>query len=421
MTGWLPTHTLLRAGLASVTVALAAVLLGRPDLLVLVAAPALHAALAVVRRPSRAPRWQSAPRHASLREGQATVVRTSLADADGADHALVALAPQAWTATSPASGVVAARVVGPGAEVDVALRSTRWGQRSVGQGRAAVWSHWGGYRHGPVPLAPTTLTTLPVPGAFDASAPAPHPLGVVGAHLARRTGSGSEFAGIRPFAVGDRLRRLHWPVSLRTGTLHVTTTVADEDTSVLLLVDASVDLGGAAAPDEAASSLDVAVRAAAAVAEHHLRLGDRVGLRVLGAARNHVVPARAGRAHLRRLLDTLARVSPGKGGAAAGHVPAGAVVVVLSPMLAEAAVATTTALARRGLDVVVVDTLPDAVGFDEPTRRLAWRLRRLEREATLTHLERAGIPVVAWRGPGTLDEVLRRLARRAGAPKAVRR
>jgi hypothetical protein len=37
----------------------------------------------------------------------------------------------------------------------------------------------------------------------------------------------------------------------------------------------------------------------------------------------------------------------------------------------------------------------------------------LQRLATL------GCPVVAWRGPGTIDDVLRRLARRAGRPRVV--
>jgi hypothetical protein len=47
-------------------------------------------------------------------------------------------------------------------------------------------------------------------------------------------------------------------------------------------------------------------------------------------------------------------------------------------------------------------------------------MRLLERRALLGRAERSGIPVVAWRGPGTLDEVLRRLRRRGPVP-AVRR
>ena len=71
---------------------------------------------------------------------------------------------------------------------------------------------------------------------------------------------------------------MQWRVSLRTGTLHVTSTLAEEDSSILLVVDAVVDLGVGRGIHGSASSLDVAVRAAGAVAEHYLRRGDRVGL-----------------------------------------------------------------------------------------------------------------------------------------------
>jgi hypothetical protein len=76
------------------------------------------------------------------------------------------------------------------------------------------------------------------------------------------------------------------------------------------------------------------------------------------------------------------------------------------------------------LPVLVVDTLPDQVGAlapadtDPQVADLAWRLRRTEREQFLTALAREGCPVVKWRGPGTLDDVLFRLARRAQLPQA---
>ena len=44
-----------------------------------------------------------------------------------------------------------------------------------------------------------------------------------------------------------------------------------------------------------------------------------------------------------------------------------------------------------------------------------------ERDQVLAGLAALGCPVIPWRGPGTLDGVLRRLARRAGAPRAVAR
>ena len=197
---------------------------------------------------------------------------------------------------------------------------------------------------------------------------------------------------------------------------------------MMLLVDSGVEVGVSGGIHGAASTLDVAVRAAGAVAEHYLIRGDRVGLRVLGSTGRNAVHTAAGRRHLRRVLDTLARVVPGENRDLDPHrmrfqVPAGSIVLVFSPMLSQAAVVVTTTLASRGLDVVVVDCLhPDiVVGADDARTALAWRMRVLEREALLARVQRAGIPVVVWRGRGTLDEVLRRLGRRATLPTAVRR
>ncbi len=425
---WRPTHGLVRAGLASVAAALAAVVLRRPDRLGLGAPLLAYAAVAAVRRPAAVPAVSSTLLHPTVREGEATVSRTRLRGSGAAEHAVVALSPHPWTAFAPAAGAAATTPRRPCPEValDVAVGALRWGRRPAGNGVAALTSTWGGYRWGPTAFGPTWLTALPTPGTFDVAAPAPHPIGLVGTNPARRPGEGTELAGIRPFAVGDRLRRVNWRVSLRTGDLHVTSTLAEEDSSVLLLVDAAVEIGDSGGVRGSASSLDVAVRAAGAVAEHYLRRGDRVGLRVLGPARHRGVPTAAGRRHLRRILDTLARVVPGEDlhgdlRRMRFDVPAGAVVLVFSPMLSRRVLVATTTLARRGISVVVVDCLPERVDFDDPRLRLAWRLRRLEREALLESVARAGIPVVAWRGPGTLDEVLRRLGRRATLPTLVRR
>jgi len=97
----------------------------------------------------------------------------------------------------------------------------------------------------------------------------------------------------------------------------------------------------------------------------------------------------------------------------------GTVVFVLSPMLSTAMGTATASLALRGLPVVVIDTLPPDAGphvpsgVDPAVARLAWRMRRLERERVLAGLASIGAPVIAWRGPGTVDDVVRRLARRA--------
>jgi hypothetical protein len=71
--------------------------------------------------------------------------------------------------------------------------------------------------------------------------------------------------------------------------------------------------------------------------------------------------------------------------------------------------------------VLVVDTMPEDIATvtPEPARALAWRIRLLERASDVDRLQREGVPVVPWRGPGSLDIVLRDLNRRASAPRLV--
>jgi hypothetical protein len=423
---------LVRAAATSTALVVLALIAGRPDLLVLVAPLLVHTVAGFLGRPptgeNAVPTVRTRLDAELLREGEGTTLRVELARAAAVEHVVLALRPRRWVATRPANGLVAR--FSPAAEsastLTLPIASLRWGRRPVGDGLMGATTGWGGYEWGPVAVPARTITTWPMPGLFDSRVAAPHPVGLVGAHPSRRRGDGYELDSVRPFQPGDRLRRVQWPVSLRTGTLHVASTRAEQDASVLLLVDGGVEVGTSGGTNGAPSSLDVAVRAAGAVAEHHLTRGDRVGVRVLGSRADLSVPVSAGRPHLRRVLETLARVVPGEERDLPERmrfrVPAGAVVIVFSPMLSPISVAATTTLASRGLDVVVVDCLPDDVdiGGDDATR-LAWRIRLLERRAMLARAEHSGISVVRWRGPGTLDEVLRRLQRRMAVPTVGRR
>jgi uncharacterized protein (DUF58 family) len=304
----------------------------------------------------------------------------------------------------------------------VGLRSTRWGRRTVGPVALTATSAWGAFRWMLID-ASRQLTTLPLPAVFDSNAPVMHSNGLVGLSRSSRAGDGSEFASIRPFQVGDRLRRIHWPRSLRAGTLHVTSTWADQDSHVVLVIDATGDIGTSGGVDGDASSLDITMRAAGAIAEHHLRRGDRVSLRVLGSTGMASVSPASGRNQLRRVLEALALVAPGLGPGAPLHIPAEAVVIMLSPLATSMSLERAVTLARHGHTVVVVDTLPDRVvdDADDDTTRLAWRIRLLEREREVRTVQELGVPVMAWRGPGSLDQFLRDVTRRAAAPRMSRR
>ncbi len=428
MTRWWPTAALSRALVVSGLGIGGAVLLGEPVALVLVAPLVLHAALALAARPVRQPVVTSRVDHVSLHEGQGTTSRLVVSDADDAEQVTRTVAVAAHVATHPADGRVS-RLVSDGLPV-LEISPRRWGRRVLGLERVAFSTRWAGYRWGPVTLGGIQMQVLPEPTAYTSRAETPQPKGLVGAHRSARVGSGTEFSGIREFQPGDRLRRINWRISSRTGTLHATTTRAEEDAGVLLVVDAVADHGRSGGVDGAASSLDLTVRAAAALAEHAVRRGDRVALRVVGGS-GRQVRFGSGWVHLRRLLHALSEIQSGTEGhrslATRARVPLrateGTTVVLLTPMLTDAIANVAAATARRGLPTLVIDTLPPDTepalpdDADPQLAALAWRMRKVEREQVLAGLGGLGCPVVAWSGPGTLDEVLHRLVRRARLPR----
>ena len=406
---WRPTGALGRAIVTAATAVAVALLIGDPALLVLAAPFVALATLGLWHRPTRVPQLASRIDHVSLHEGQGTTSRLTVTGADDAEYLIRAAGQPPYVAMRPHGGRVGALLDGPdGPAPTVELSPRRWGRRFVGEEKVALMTPWAGYRFGPVPLGGLQIRVLPALAAYDSRADAPQPVGLVGAHRSQRPGGGTELAGIRPFAPGDRLRRINWRVSLRSRELHVVSTRAEEDTGVLLVVDALADHGASGGIDGAASSLDLSVRAASAIAEHHVRSGDRVALRVVGRGRE-LVGYGTGARHLRRLQHTLAGVRPGEvteseAGALQLGVTGGTVVIVLSPMLAESIGAVAATLTRRGVPVLVVDTLPVDVrpgvaeGTDLDLAAFAWRMRALERTVVLQRLAALGCPVVAVAG-----------------------
>ena len=407
--------------------AIGAVLLRRPDLMVLAAPLLVIAVWSAWLRPSADPVVTERLGHDTVREGEATTWHIDVRTEGRAEDVGAVLAAPPFSTLEPEAGALCTAVDGEDVSLALTVRSTRWGRRVIGPARVTATSAWAAYRF-TVPGSPArTLTTLPLPAVFDSGAPPVHAAGLVGLVRSGRPGDGREFASVRPFQVGDRLRRVHWPRSLRTGTLHVTSTWSDQDSHVVIVVDALNDLGQSGGVDGAASSLDVTVRAAGAIAEHHLHRGDRVALHIVGARGVMRVPVATGSSHLRRVLDALASIEPGSDlqDRALRHlaIPAEALVVMLSPLISPVALQRAYTLATRGLTVVVVDTLPPGVAEDDPDDPflgLAWRIRLLERDRELRRIQQVGIPVVKWRGPGSLDQVLRDLHRHSSKPRLVR-
>jgi uncharacterized protein (DUF58 family) len=280
--------------------------------------------------------------------------------------------------------------------------------------------------YGPVRSEERRALVLPSVVAVQPGPAPPRPASTVGGHRTRRPGEGSELLDIREFVPGDRVRRIDWRVTARRGQLHVRRTAVDADADVALCLDTRYEVGTDSArwarpPDDptatrrAGGSLDLTVRAAVALAAAHLRHGDRVA--VLDLAQPHAsMRAGAGRRQLTRIRLRLARTltdrAAGRIALRASAIPAGAVVVVISPWLDDPIAELALTVHRRGAQVVALDVLPEPVRPDtsRPGGPEALRIVLAERHDRLAALTRAGVPVLRWE-PGVMGLLLHRIAR----------
>jgi uncharacterized protein (DUF58 family) len=424
---WTATPALSTAVGASAVLLLAAVLLGRQDLLVLGLPLLVGSVLPLARRAHRWPSVALSVGTSSLLEGQSTTLCQRISAPDGLDVVRSRVELRGWLEL-PDGGSDVCTTVAAGESVELVhrLASTRWGRGSVGGARLSATTAHGLLQASVASTDSLPISTVPLRAGFNATELVPSAAGIVGAHRSRRVGEGVDLAGVRPFAVGDRLRRINWPVSMRTGDLHVTATYSDRDTEVVLVLDTSVDVGRSAGIAGTASNLDIAVRAAASIAEHYLRHGDRVGVLNLGRV-GRPIRSRTGRAQLFAIIDLLLDVKAGPVAEVAvsralARISDHALVIVLSPMLGSEVANGAAGLARAGRSVVLIDTLPADVELTERDSwtELAWRLALLERDNLAGALTVFGVPVVPWLGSGSLDQVLIGLSRTARAVKVRR-
>lgn len=425
---WQPTAALARVTVLPIGLALLAVLARRPDLLVL-AAPLALAALALTGRPPGRPDARLTAPTDVVAEGDDVRVTLAVHGAAGAQTAAFRLRTADWVRPARQHEVtVVARPPAVGSlAVDARLVAARWGRSDVGPGVLVLSACGGLLRAGPDRVPARRIRVLPLSARYDSSPLVPRARDAVGLHRSSRLGEGSELAGIRPFAPGDRFRRINWRTSLRTGDLQVNATTTERDAAVQLLLDARYDAGTSGGVHAAASGVDIAVRAAAALADFYLRLGDRVGL-VTFTATARVLSARAGRGQRARLLDALlSTAAPAAVGveprlAAPPNLDPRALVFVVSPLVGRYVFEQVGVMVRAGHTVVVIDTLPVGAVPDDPDpwTSSATAIWLLERSTRIGQLRAIGAPVVPWQGSRSLDAVLAELARANARTRARR-
>jgi uncharacterized protein (DUF58 family) len=226
-----------------------------------------------------------------------------------------------------------------------------------------------------------------------------------GRALRRRTLEVTPYAaGVREYASGDALNRIHWPTTARKDRLMVKEFDQDPMADLWIFLDAN-DGVQLSVPDESAQAEEIterhwlwrqqqrvefpnhtfeyAVSAAASIAGYFMRVGRAVGMASAGQVFTAITAERSER-QLGKILETLAYLQPegelpmiGLIQAQSPHLPRGSTVIVITPSLDKNIEVGVEEMIRRDLQPMVV--LLDRASFggrrqsDEMVARLRSR------------------------------------------------
>jgi uncharacterized protein (DUF58 family) len=377
----------------------AALVLGRPEIVALTAPFLLAVGVGLALRAS--PRF-TAEIAADERavEGDEIGVRITLAASDTVDRLDVFVRLPAGLELADGDQARSLRLArGEEREIELTLRAGRWGAHQLGPVYLRAHDPLGLFvSEGMLARAPEiriypredTLRRILQPRETQVFA---------GNEVARRKAEGIEFADMRPWAPGDPLKRVNWRATARRGEVWVNESHPERNTDVILFVDSFAEARG-----QDASTLDLAVRATAALADAYVGRRDRIGLISFGGILRWLEPG-MGTVQLYRVVDALLDTQiilsyywTGIDVIPRRTLPPHALVIALSPLLDGRSVDALLDLRARGHDLCVLDVSPvpftqrpesgvDAVAYD------IWVLRR---DALRHRLQRAGIAVAEW-------------------------
>lgn len=295
----------------------------------------------------------------------------------------------------------------------LSLRCVRWGNYQLGDIRVrgrdrlglATWEQQ--FRQ------PQALRVYPKPETLRQLVPPASTQPTTGNQVARVKGEGLEFADLRAFSPGDRVRSINWRASARhtiaSGELIVNERHPERNADVILFLDTFAE-----ARTGTASTLDLAVRASATLATRYLERRDRVGLVSFGGMLRWLVPG-MGVTQRYRIIDALLEsevvfnyawkdvsIVPAR------MLPSQALVLAVSPLIDDRSVTALLDLRARGHDLAVIEVSP--VPFAEPgdseADQLAYRLWLLHREELRSRYQALGVAVASWREDLPLDAPL---------------
>lgn len=384
---------------------------GRPEPIAIGAAPLLLIGLGMVRTTTFEPRLAiDLDRDRALEGEQANLNVTITSPRDIAALEIGAVVPaglrieriedlDTGTEKKLAAGATGLRVLaGHRHRLRFVLACDDWGAYTAGRLNLAYSEASGLFRHtGSVPFVLDVKVFPPELGLRSLLSPAMTQENL-GELVSRRSGEGIEFADLRPYSEGDDARRVNWRASARRGHLWVNERHPERNSEVVLVIDPRSGLRV-----DNAEILDYAVRAAASVAAGHLGRRDRVGLLLIGGSLLWLRP-RMFDLQRQHILNALAMSrsklggDPGPMTIAHRLIPPNALLIGLTPLLHEGAIAVFEDLVGRGHDTAIVEIdmqsrLASPTGQDEMLARRIWQLQR---EATRRRFRRRGVALATW-------------------------
>jgi uncharacterized protein (DUF58 family) len=168
-----------------------------------------------------------------------------------------------------------------------------------------------------------------------------------GQHKSLHISRNVEFADYKEYTPGDDLRDLDWRVYSRNDRMVVRRQQAEDELSVVFILDATADMSTGEVgrrPALSGSKLGAAITLIATMAYYLQHRGEPVGLAVLGGegVPQRFIPPRRGANHLAQIFATLVALKPGGSEVlAAGfsqigqRIPRRAAVVVVSDLMEE--------------------------------------------------------------------------------------
>jgi uncharacterized protein (DUF58 family) len=408
---WSPTSRLLAYPWLVAGLLLAALAAGRPELAAAAApiAAVLLAGLLRSRRPAL-PGVRISASAARVIEGD-TVDLTLNIDLPAETEALevgVLLSPgiEVVDATNPA---ILARAGGARQSLTIPVRPVRWGAYSLGTVHLRAFDDFRLRRFEARVRADVVVRAYP---ATERLRTLVRPLRThvyAGSQVAVQKGEGIEFADLRPYVSGDRVRSVNWRASARRGELWVNQRHPERNVDVVLLLDTFAHAGPAGE-----GTLEQMVRGASSLASAWLRERNRIGVIAFGGTLRWLEVGEGPR-HAYRLIDAFLDTQVVFSYAWKGVdvipvrlLPPHALIVGITPLIDRRLVAALFDLYGRGCDVAVVELSPDVHSLPPASEAaaLARRMWRLERETQRARLLQAGIGVASWAEGDPLEPVV---------------